>query len=429
MRKEKRVKVKNEFQMNSKCQDLLSLLLTIDDPEKISENIFEKFRKFHDDETFTDDVNFAAEVIDLTDNVQFAKALNLLELNVHDQNKLKVFKCFKERVGTSRKAMKLIKLSNEEPSVIETLKSKTFEVKFLREIKDISTTNPRFVSTKTHLLMSLQIASHFIDLTKDLFLLITVLAIVPITLASVKNFGGQIALVLLAGTFLPEIANLFTAWKPDGIDQTSFLKILFLFIAPILSSVSLYISRRYQACRDSILLNNFVDKKNIPQTIDDLKTNKSELDFNEQREKVWKVLSLRLRFNEMLFEHTLQILVLLIFTALILTETQTVQGLEQLFTQDTLEWIVISAILSIRSLTNHFQIRVDHQKNYTMPLAGKVILTLLYFSSVVVRFTAILLYFAPGLGLMNLLMHWKMGNIPGKDAHGDCFCVYYFYDR
>jgi hypothetical protein len=409
--KEKNTKVIKEFEIEPDCQGLLNLLLTKD--LKISKKISEKFQLFHNNESYINDVNFVAEVNDLTSNDQLAKALNLLELNHHNQSQLEVYKCYKDHLGTSQKTMKLIKLSNDQPSLTETVKTKVFKLKILKEIRNFCISNPSFASTKTHLLMLFKIASQFIDLTKDIFLLITVMEIVPISLASVKNFGGQVVLVLLASTVMPEIANLITAWKPDGIQQSSFLNILFLFIAPILSSVGLYISCRYKAAHNAILFNKFVDKQDNLQTIKDLKMNKSELDYYNQREKVWKDLSIRHRLNEMLFEHTPQVLVLLIFTALILTKTKTVQGLEQLFTQVSLEWIIISAILSFRSLTNHFKIRADHQKFYTIPLLGKVILSTLFFFSVVVRFMAVILYFAPGLGLLNLLMHWQMGNIAG----------------
>ena len=46
-------------------------------------------------------------------------------------------------------------------------------------------------------------------------------------------------------------------------------------------------------------------------------------------------------------------------------------------------------------------------------MTGSFLLHLFAFISVLVRMSAIILYFAPTLGLLNLLMHWKMGKIPG----------------
>jgi len=409
---EKNGKNSNEFEMNAEgSQDLFRMLLTKD--FDVIEDISQNFQFIHNSKSYTDDINYVADIVFLNNSEELAKVLNILELEHHNQSQLEVFKCYKNHLGTSQKTLKLIKLSNHKLSLTDIVKSKIFNVKIFRKIREFSISNPKFVSIKTYILMLLRMTSQLMDLTKDLFLLITIIKIVPISLASVKNFGGQVVLVLMTSTVLPQIANIFTSWKPDGIQQTSVLKIVFLFLSPILSSVVYYIGCKYKAVHDSILFNNFVDKQKKLQKIKDPKINRSRLDYNKQREKVWKDLSVQLRFNEVLFEDTPQILVLLIFTALILTETQTVQGLEQLFTDDNLEWIIISAILSVRSLTNHFRARADHLKHYTIPLLGKVILSALFFFSVVVRFLAIILYFAPGLGLLNLLMHWKMGNILG----------------
>ena len=46
-----------------------------------------------------------------------------------------------------------------------------------------------------------------------------------------------------------------------------------------------------------------------------------------------------------------------------------------------------------------------------MPALGNLLIVLLSFTSLLARVTAIIVYFSPSLGLMNLLMHWKMGNI------------------
>ena len=52
-------------------------------------------------------------------------------------------------------------------------------------------------------------------------------------------------------------------------------------------------------------------------------------------------------------------------------------------------------------------------KNNFLPFRGKVLMTVFSLTAVLVRLSAILIYFAPSFGLMNLLMHWIMGQ---KDA-------------
>ena len=53
--------------------------------------------------------------------------------------------------------------------------------------------------------------------------------------------------------------------------------------------------------------------------------------------------------------------------------------------------------------------QVAASKNNFLPFKGKLLLALFSLKSVLVRLFAILLYFAPSLGLMNLLRHWTMG--------------------
>ena len=53
--------------------------------------------------------------------------------------------------------------------------------------------------------------------------------------------------------------------------------------------------------------------------------------------------------------------------------------------------------------------QVAASKNNFLSRKGKVLLTISSITSLLARLAAILLFFAPSLGLMNLLMHWIMG--------------------
>ena len=60
--------------------------------------------------------------------------------------------------------------------------------------------------------------------------------------------------------------------------------------------------------------------------------------------------------------------------------------------------------------------QVAASKNNFLPFKGKLLLALFSLISVLVRLFAILLYFAPSLGLMNLLRHWTMGQKNRTDS-------------
>ena len=76
----------------------------------------------------------------------------------------------------------------------------------------------------------------------------------------------------------------------------------------------------------------------------------------------------------------------------------------------------LSILLSIVSILIGEVHQVGASKNNYLPFRGKILLILFSLTAVMVRLTAILLYFSPSLGLLNLLMHWKMGQ---KAVNGD----------
>ena len=69
-------------------------------------------------------------------------------------------------------------------------------------------------------------------------------------------------------------------------------------------------------------------------------------------------------------------------------------------------WSILLSIMSILIGEIH---QVAASKNDFLSLRGKSLLAFFSLTAVLIRLSAILLFFAPSLGLMNLLMHWKMG--------------------
>lgn len=76
--------------------------------------------------------------------------------------------------------------------------------------------------------------------------------------------------------------------------------------------------------------------------------------------------------------------------------------------------ILASACLSILSLSLGVIQQAAAAKNNFLPWRGKVLLTIFSVTSLLVRLVAIMLYFAPSLGIINLLWHWKIGQKDSK---------------
>jgi hypothetical protein len=88
-----------------------------------------------------------------------------------------------------------------------------------------------------------------------------------------------------------------------------------------------------------------------------------------------------------------------------------VTGLHTLWTSGKTDLILFSAALSVFSLTHGHVKHIAAEKNNYLPMTGKLLQMAFAILSILSRILSILLYFAPSLGLANLLMHWKMGQL------------------
>ncbi len=122
-------------------------------------------------------------------------------------------------------------------------------------------------------------------------------------------------------------------------------------------------------------------------------------------------LTAKMRLNENSTEHFLQSFLLIIIIALKFTETATVFGLREMFASGNMALILMSSLWSIVSMVLGHLHWIVVKKDDFLPLKGKVCLAIFGLISQTSRIMSVLLYFAPPLGLMDLLMHWKIGKL------------------
>jgi hypothetical protein len=94
-----------------------------------------------------------------------------------------------------------------------------------------------------------------------------------------------------------------------------------------------------------------------------------------------------------------------------------VTGLHTLWTSGKTDLILFSAALSLFSLTHGHVKHITTEKNNFLPLSGKLLQMAFAILSILARILSILLFFAPSLGLANLLMHWTMGKLTVAEAN------------
>ncbi len=86
-------------------------------------------------------------------------------------------------------------------------------------------------------------------------------------------------------------------------------------------------------------------------------------------------------------------------------------GLHTLWTSGKIDLILFSAALSLFSLTHGHVKHIAVEKNNFLPMPGKLLQMTFAILSILTRILSILLYFAPSLGLADLLNHWKFGKL------------------
>jgi len=302
----------NDFKSNEKLILFLTKVEQCEEPE-----LFQIFKIFHDQENFYSlNFNIVIDFLLITKNVEFVKVYYKFEMKYHDENELNLYKCVKFHLGTSKKTfwfLKLGKMLQSEKTKIHNVKSQLLRfgpIKKLLKVKNIKSVS---VTTQNYLLTGIQIVFYFTDLIKDLFLIITIARFVPFSLSSLDSFGFQIFFLLLLSIILPECINAVTMLTSNDLSVCkNSAKIYLACLPPILSALSLYISSRYKSKKDLMYQKK---DKNLDDFLSNFQTLRKRLMYLEEKENYWHDISVRMRRNENVFEHTLQVIVLIIFTA------------------------------------------------------------------------------------------------------------------
>ena len=136
------------------------------------------------------------------------------------------------------------------------------------------------------------------------------------------------------------------------------------------------------------------------------------------------------RLNKNVFENAIQTPIILIIIALLVSSTNTVSIFDKtfkfLFEKKTLkdllpesnEYVLLldSFTISLFSMISGQMQRHSYKANHCISLRGKIIIGSLDLLSVFGRMLAVLIFFAPPMGLFNLLGHWKLGRLPANSA-------------
>ncbi len=243
---------------------------------------------------------------------------------------------------------------------------------------------------------------YYFDYFKDLWL---ILVLLNSPQEGWSSFGTQLvflsvcSLVLSAAANVASLASNVSVGLTKGQKATMSILVLFLPAKAIVSKslLSLEKLRLVRSCsRGGVRAEQM---KGLEQL--------------EAERVAWRKLVTELKRNENVFENSLQVGILLILSALSLSDTKTVHGQQtSIGVERNALFVAISMLASLKTLTFGTLAFLAMEKDGFLPSAGKAILGLYLFLSVSARSLAVVLYFTPVLGLFDTMHHHKLGSIP-----------------
>ncbi len=278
----------------------------------------------------------------------------------------------------------------------------------------------RFFALK---ISALRILLHYSDLIKDLLL---ISRIYMLGLASARfdshvglaaTFPNVVFGVVLASIVASELMNLVVMVAHPAFSRwPAYARVLAVVFLPIVPAVVLYMEylRSHEIAATVHRLDDWLTRPNGKDATDDTKKKLVlERRLSRARESLHSLTSLRADFraNENVFEHLVQVAVLLLIKFVESSPTRTVDSLGRIFLERNNEFVVLSAAISVFSIVSGHVFYLKTKKRGFMKPLGIVITSIYFLVGTAIRVFFVVVFFTPTLGTFNVLQHAKMGAI------------------
>ena len=345
-------------------------------------HLLSKFKQMHKTNSYDEKLE---EVLTakLRHRSSIAKIILKLEFIFHREDWAQTILCLKNNFGTNKNTQLLISSlksgSGSIPKMDFSKIIKIFQSKKMIKSKYL-TSLCRFTATL------FKIVFHYLDLIKDMFLLILISTILDFS-NSFATFGIQIWFLVLLSIALPQFILLCTLfWFMIHKQLETKTGLLLSSLSVLIPAIGLYL------CQKS--------DRNL------------HIKFKTNSSLLWLKLYSIFKMIESTFENSIQILILL-FVILLksTTATKTIHGIVEAISNEDIGFLLLSSLWSFISITLS-EIRWQASlKNHFLPIKGKLILGFHFILAVLCRISAVILFFTPSMGLLNILQHWKMGQL------------------
>ena len=238
--------------------------------------------------------------------------------------------------------------------------------------------------------LTIKIVLYYLDLIKDIVLCILLLKNVNLS-KSFTTFESQITILSIISLFSPYLFAYFCIKHLLVLKTKS--QIILSYFTPISPAIGYYMIGRL----------SYDQKKTF--------------NFDTQLEILnWKKTCYFLKIIESTFENSIQIFILVFVILLKSSDSKTIHGLVNLISNDEADILALSGLWSLASMVVTEVQWYSSSKNFYLSFKAKVTYGLHMFLFVIKRVFCVILYFAPLMGIFDLMGHWKMGKPKFKEV-------------
>ena len=275
------------------------------------------------------------------------------------------------------------------------------------------------------------VAFSYLDLTSDSILLIEICLVLGSTLHYVTLFSTQVAILLTSSMFVPLFITAATIaykrplvvlnsdnwikWKArenQNTREVMILRILIVCLFPLVPAMIIFSNEKAKDQRKA--LENAHHKKDRIIDADFIEEYKLLSQFINET----KLALLIYKRNELSIEIVIQSSVHLTMVFLSLTRFPVESGLQSIFQSADEErsdaavlFFIFSVVLSFKTSTLT-SIKIKAETKSFLPLFSKLVLGIRYLLIFLVRICAIVFYYAPFIGILDIMSHHHAESIP-----------------
>jgi hypothetical protein len=371
----------DDQQYEEQPDDLFKVLMEgLEAKSKKKTKLFRRFVQLHDKESFPYHCDYFLNVVETVDLCQKRDLIDLLldlELRIHRGIKEDVHFCQKMNYKTP-----------------------------IGPVKKCSKFNIALHKLRQHTLVQIYkllalLFGYYLGYANLFYLQKRVTRYFPLSNDNFSIFGCNLTILLSAGVVVPAILNLVFIFSKKQLPASKFYLVCLFLMSPAIPLVSVYCVEKLKQIKEHRIRNACARKNKVCKL--PLRNLESHIKSSKILFSFTAIQNLNMLFTRVV------VALFLIFIELSKTNTTNPKMEKSLYGKESV-FLVLSAILSTYCLGN-MHAQLNGHRRLIMKCFGCI--------SAVARIFSIVIFFAPTLGIFDLLMHYKTSQIPVAERTQD----------